>query len=73
MVRIVERLIAGAVGAASARVAAASMLQREDAKTEDILRMLDETSEVLEYSRRLEEKGRALEEATGNCARRTSA
>ncbi len=64
MVRIVERLIAGAVGAASARVAAASMLQREDAKTEDILRMLDETSEVLEYSRRLEQKGRALETAT---------
>ena len=64
MVRIVERLIAGAVGAASARVAVASMLQREDAKTEDILRMLDETSQVLEYSRRLEEKSQALEIAT---------
>ena len=64
MVRIVERLVAGAVGAASARVAIASMLQRDDAQTEDILRMLDETSQVLEYSRRLEEKSAALEVAS---------
>lgn len=64
MVHTVERLIAGAVGAATARVAVASMLQREDNRSEDILRMLDETSQVVEYSRRLEEKSTALQAAT---------
>ena len=63
MVRLVERLIAGAIGAASARVAIASMLRGEGSQSNEILRMLDETSQVLEYSRQLEQKSNALEAA----------
>lgn len=64
MVRLVERLIAGAIGAASARVMIASSFKGEDVSPEEIMEVLDETSHVLEYSRRLEEKSSALEKAT---------
>ncbi|MGF1560641.1 MAG: ATP-binding protein [Geminicoccaceae bacterium] len=69
LVRMVERAIAGAIGAASARVAIASILQPEqrpedDPRGSDILRLIDETTQVLEYSRRLEHKSKALEATT---------
>jgi Na+/proline symporter/nitrogen-specific signal transduction histidine kinase len=64
MIRMTERLIAGAIGAASARVAVASAVRREGASGQEILDFLDETTHVLEYSRQLEAKSRALEEAT---------
>lgn len=60
----VERLIAGAIGAASARVAVAAAVRPEGASTDAILAVLDETSQVLEYSRRLEHKSHELEEAS---------
>jgi Na+/proline symporter/signal transduction histidine kinase len=64
LIRATERLIAGAIGAASARAAIASAVRREGASGEELLRLLDETTQVLEYSRQLEAKSRKLETAT---------
>ena len=64
LMRLAERLIAGSIGAASARVAMASAVKAEQVSFEEIMEVLDETSHVLEYSRQLEEKSRELEIAS---------
>jgi len=64
LVQFVERRLAGAIGAASARVMVASTIKGEGVGVEEIMQILDETSQVLEYSRQLEQKSRALENAT---------
>ncbi len=64
MVQFVERRLAGAIGAASARVVVASTVKGEGVSADAIMQILDETSHVLEYSRQLEHKSRALELAT---------
>ncbi|MGF7173380.1 sensor histidine kinase [Azospirillum doebereinerae] len=62
--RVAERLLAGAIGGASARVALASAVPGGAVGTAELLRMLDETSHVIAHSRQLEEKTAALERAT---------
>jgi signal transduction histidine kinase len=57
LVHFTERLLAGAIGAASARVMVASAVK-------GVMQILDEASQVIEYSRQLEEKSRALEAAS---------
>ncbi|MEO5335912.1 MAG: sensor histidine kinase [Magnetospirillum sp. WYHS-4] len=64
LVQYVERLLAGAIGAASARVMIATTVQGEGIGIEEIMEVLDETSQVLEYSRQLEHKSQELEAAT---------
>ncbi|MBL0419079.1 histidine kinase [Ramlibacter sp. AW1] len=64
LVHFVETQLAGAVGSASARVLVASIAQEEPLSREDVLRMLDEASQVRAYSRALEDKSRSLERAT---------
>ena len=66
LVQFVERLLAGAIGAASARVMVASVIkgEGEGVRVEEVMEILDETSQVMEYSRQLEQKSQALEEAT---------
>ena len=59
-----ERRLAGAIGAASARAMVASTIKGEEVGVDEIMRILDETSQVLEYSRQLEQKSKALEKAT---------
>ena len=63
-IRMAERLLAGAIGTASAHVMIATVVDEEPLGIDEVMRILDETSEVIEYSRRLEEKSRELEEAT---------
>jgi signal transduction histidine kinase len=63
-VRFAERLLAGAIGAASARVAVASVVKQEGLGLEEVLQILDESSQVIEYSRQLEQKSVELERAT---------
>ena len=60
----VERLLAGAIGAASARVVVSSTVKGEALSIEGVMQILDETSQVMEYSHRLEQKSRELEAAT---------
>ena len=64
LVHFTERLLAGAIGAASARVMVASAVQGENLGIDEVMKILDEASQVIEYSRQLEEKSRALEAAS---------
>jgi Na+/proline symporter/nitrogen-specific signal transduction histidine kinase len=64
LVHFIETQLAGAVGSASARVLIASVAQEEALSRDDVLRMLDEASQVRAYSRALEDKSRSLERAS---------
>ena len=64
LVEFAERLLSGAIGAASARVMVSSIVEGEEISPEGIMKIIDETSQVLEYSHQLEEKSMALEAAT---------
>jgi signal transduction histidine kinase len=64
MVLFGERLLAGVVGAASARVLVGAVVEEEPLGIDEVMRILDETSRVIEANRRLEDKSRALESAT---------
>jgi Na+/proline symporter/signal transduction histidine kinase len=68
-VKLAERLLAGAIGSASARVMVASVAHEEPIGTEEVMRILDETSQAIEYSRRLEQQSRALEATTAELRR----
>jgi len=59
-----ERELAGAIGAASARIMMATVVQGEALSLDGMLKILDETTQVIEYSRRLEQKSVQLEKAT---------
>jgi signal transduction histidine kinase len=64
LVQFVETQLAGAVGSASARVLVASSVEEETLTPEDVLRILDETSQLRAHSIELEEKSESLERAT---------
>jgi len=64
LVSFTERVLAGVIGAASARVMVSSIVKGEALSIEGVMQILDETSQVLEYSRRLEQKSHELEAAT---------
>ncbi len=51
-----ERLIAGIIGAASARVMISTLYKAQTLNIEDVMDIIDETSQVVEYSHKLEEK-----------------
>ncbi|MCC9624470.1 sensor histidine kinase [Thalassospira sp. MA62] len=63
MIAFSERLLAGSIGAASARVMVSSVAKGEMVSLEEVLEILEETSHVIEHSQRLEQKSRELEEA----------
>ncbi len=58
------RLLAGHIGAASARVMMASVVKGEALTFEGVMEILDATSQAIEYSQVLEVKSRELERAT---------
>ena len=64
LVEFAERLLSGAIGAASARVMVSSVVEGEEISPEGVMKIIDETSQVLEYSHQLEEKSIELETAT---------
>jgi signal transduction histidine kinase len=64
LVHFAETQLAGAIGAASARVMVASVVEEEPIGMDEVMNILDEASQVIAYSHRLEEKSRELEEAT---------
>ena len=59
-----ERLLAGSIGSATARVLVGSIVKGEIVSIDEVYRILDETSQVIEYSHQLEQKSSELEEAT---------
>ena len=54
LINYTERLLAGSVGSASARVLLASAVKEEPVSMDEVMYMLDETSKVIAYSRELE-------------------
>ena len=64
LVHFAESQLAGAIGAASARVMVASVVKEEPLGIEEVLGILDEASQVIAYSRKLEEKSMELEAAS---------
>lgn len=64
LIHRVETLLSGAVGATSARFMVASVVDEEPPDAGDILEIIDETSQVLAYSRALERKSQELEVAS---------
>ena len=63
-VHYVETQLAGAIGAASARIMVASVVKEEALSLEEVRSILDEASQVVMYSHQLEQKSRELEAAT---------
>jgi len=61
LIHYTERLLAGAIGAASARVMISSIVMGEVLSIEEVMTILDESTQVLKYSRRLEQKSHELE------------
>lgn len=64
LMHVAERLLAGAIGAASARVMVASVVKGEIASIDEVMEILDEASHVIEHSHQLEQKSHELEIAT---------
>jgi Na+/proline symporter/signal transduction histidine kinase len=64
LMHFAENLLAGAIGASSARVMLASVAKEEPLGMDEVLNILDEASQVIAYSHQLEQKSRALEAAT---------
>lgn len=63
-VHFVENKLAGAIGSASARIMIASAVKEEALNPDEVGAILDEASQVVVYSHRLEQKSRELEAAT---------
>ncbi len=63
LVTYAERLLAGAIGSASARVMVASVVKEESLGIEEVLNILDETRQVIAYSRELEKATAELQDA----------
>jgi Na+/proline symporter/nitrogen-specific signal transduction histidine kinase len=63
-VHYVETVLAGAIGASSARIMVGSAVKEEALTLEEVRQILDEASQVVIYSHRLEQKSRELERAT---------
>jgi signal transduction histidine kinase len=64
LVHNVEVQLAGAIGGASARIMVASVVKEETLSLDEVRDILDEASQVVVYSHRLEQKSRELEAAT---------
>ncbi|HET7763726.1 MAG TPA: ATP-binding protein, partial [Burkholderiales bacterium] len=64
LVHYVEVQLAGAIGAASARVMVGSVVKEEALTIDEVREILDEASQVVVYSHRLEQKSHELEAAT---------
>jgi len=63
LVSYAERLLAGAIGSASARVMVASVVNEESLGIKDVMDILNETRQVIIYSRELEKASAELKAA----------
>jgi len=64
LVHFVETQLAGALGAASARIMVASVVEEEALSLEEVRKILDEASQVIVTSHELAQKSRELEAAS---------
>jgi len=66
LVHYTESLLAGTIGSASARVMVSSVVDEEPLGIDEVMGIIDEASQVLAYSRQLEQKSKALVSATND-------
>ncbi len=59
-----ENLLTGAIGSASSRIIMASITQEETLGLEEVMSLLDQTQQIVRYSRELELKSKELERTT---------
>jgi signal transduction histidine kinase len=59
-----ENLLTGAIGSASSRIIMASITQEETLGLEEVMSLLDQTQQIVRYSRELELKSKELEHTT---------
>ena len=64
LVNYSERLLSGIIGAASARILVASVVQEEEISMEEVLDILKETQELKSLNQELKEKSKALKKAS---------
>jgi signal transduction histidine kinase len=64
LVHFAELQLAGTIGAASARTMVATVAEEEPLGIDEVMSIIDEATQVLAYSHRLEEKQHELESAT---------
>jgi signal transduction histidine kinase len=64
LVRFVEMQLAGVIGAASAHIMLASVVKEEALTLDEVRAVLDDASQIVVYSHRLEQKSLELERAT---------
>ena len=64
LIDFAEKSLAGAIGAASARVMVSSIVKERPLGMDQVMQILDEKQEVMAYSQQLEEKSRELEAAS---------
>jgi hypothetical protein len=64
LVQFVETALAGAIGGASARIMVASTVNEDALSQDEVRTMLDEASQIIAYSHRLEQKSKELVAAT---------
>lgn len=64
LVQYVETQLAGAIGTGLARMMVASVVEEEQLDLDDVMRILEEASQLRAYSKALEEKSLSLEKAT---------
>lgn len=69
LIHYTERLLAGAIGSASARVMVSSVVMGEVLSIDEVMTILDESSQAIEYSRRLEQKSAELEATSAELRR----
>jgi Na+/proline symporter/nitrogen-specific signal transduction histidine kinase len=64
LVNFAETQLAGAIGAASAKIIISSVAKEDPISLEEVLGLLDQTQEIFRYSRELEQKSAELEQLT---------
>ena len=72
LVTYAETLLAGAIGSASARVMVASVVKEEPLGLDEVMDILDETRQVIAYSRELERAHAELNPPTYACRNSTA-
>ena len=73
LVHHAESLLAGAIGSASARAMIASVVDEEPLGIDEVMNIIDEASQVLAYSRQLEQKSQRTRSGHRRTARRQPA
>ncbi len=64
LISFVETHLAGAIGAASAKVIISTVAKEDPISLEEVFEILDQTQEIIQYSRALEKKSDELEQTT---------